>query len=162
MAVSTGFRFVRRAADPSNNQVRRLEMPSMSNLPKYAVIAVLVLGGAMAISKFFGRGDNPAFVNLTVPPLTQSAAAGKTLFDDNCASCHGTNAAGSENGPPLIHVIYEPGHHSDGSFFLAVSRGVRQHHWNFGNMPEQPNVSEQDTALIIEYVRALQVANEIR
>lgn len=134
----------------------------MSNLPKFAVIAVVVLGGSIAISKMLVGRDNPVLVNVSVPQLTQSAVAGKKLFDENCASCHGANAGGSGNGPPLIHVIYEPGHHSDASFFLAVGRGVRQHHWNFGNMPEQPEVSEQDTALIIEYVRALQVANGIR
>ncbi|WP_246660503.1 cytochrome c [Nitratireductor sp. XY-223] len=101
-------------------------------------------------------------VNITVPELSSAAAAGKSLFDENCAACHGNNAAGSPDGPPLVHIIYEPGHHSDASFYLAVSQGVRQHHWTFGNMPAQPHVSEKDVALIIEYVRELQAANGIR
>lgn len=58
-------------------------------------------------------------------------------------------------------MIYEPGHHADGAFFLAAARGVRQHHWSFGDMPAVPDVTPQEVAAIIAYVRALQRANGI-
>lgn len=81
---------------------------------------------------------------------------GERLFDKNCAKCHGTEGVGTDQGPPLVHKIYEPNHHADISFQLAVKRGVRSHHWGFGNMPRIKGVDEDDVAEIITYVRRLQ------
>ena len=75
--------------------------------------------------------------------------------------CHGENATGTEQGPPLVHKIYEPGHHADASFYRAVERGVRSHHWPFGNMPPIPGVSRKDVTRILAFVRELQRANGI-
>ena len=86
---------------------------------------------------------------------------GEALFNQRCAVCHGRNATGSVQGPPLVHRIYEPGHHSDMSFLLAVRRGVRAHHWRFGNMAPVPGLSEADVREIVRYVRALQRAKGI-
>nr|WP_244953856.1 cytochrome c [Stappia indica] len=103
-----------------------------------------------------------AMVEVTVPELSGLAAEGRTAFDALCASCHGENAAGRQGiAPPLVHVIYEPGHHADGAFLLAATRGVRQHHWTFGDMPPVPEASPQDVAAITAYVRELQRANGI-
>ena len=68
-------------------------------------------------------------LSVTRPALSDSARAGEDLFDANCSLCHGVNAAGTHQGPPLIHKVYTPGHHSDFSIRNAVRRGVRQHHW---------------------------------
>ncbi len=101
-------------------------------------------------------------VNVIVPTLTGQAAAGERVFERACVACHGSNAAGGPGGPPLVHRIYEPGHHADGAFVLAVRNGVRQHHWKFGSMPPVADVSPAETASIIAYVRTLQRANGIR
>jgi mono/diheme cytochrome c family protein len=100
-------------------------------------------------------------VNVRVPPLSKVAARGKMAFDANCASCHGVNASGTDKGPPLVHDFYNPGHHADGAFFLAAKLGVRQHHWRFGDMPPQPQVTQEQLATIVRYVRELQAANGI-
>lgn len=100
-------------------------------------------------------------VEVVVPELTGVAARGRLAFEEHCASCHGANAGGTQQGPPLVHPIYHPGHHADGAFFLAAKSGVRQHHWNFGNMPPQPQVADDQIAAIIRYVRELQAANGI-
>jgi cytochrome c551/c552 len=84
------------------------------------------------------------------------AAKGKILFENNCMKCHGPEAQGSEQGPTFLHSVYHPNHHSDASFLLAVRRGVRQHHWKFGDMLPVPNISEDDVKNILQYVRALQ------
>lgn len=104
-----------------------------------------------------------AMVDVTVPPdLSEMAQIGKTAFDATCATCHGENAAGSAGyGPPLVHKIYEPSHHGDMSFFLAVDQGVRAHHWKFGNMPAQEGLTKGDVTAIVAYVRELQRANGI-
>lgn len=108
-------------------------------------------------------GDAGApLVEVVVPELSGAAQAGREVFEVSCAACHGTNAAGQDGvAPPLIHIIYEPNHHSDQSFYQAVRYGVRAHHWRFGNMPAIEGVSQSQVGDIIAYVRELQRANGI-
>lgn len=87
---------------------------------------------------------------------------GKKIFEEKCAVCHGKDAIGTKTGPPLVHKIYEPSHHDNGSFYRAVQNGVQQHHWKFGNMAPLPGVPQEDVSQIISYVRGLQAANGIR
>lgn len=131
-----------------------------TNLPSFLVLAVLAGGVAVFMSGGPSGSSGPQ-VNVTLPQLSTAAVQGRGLFEDNCAACHGANASGSENGPPLIHKIYEPNHHGDQSFYMAVQRGVRSHHWNFGNMQPVPDVGRQEVSRIIRYVRELQRANGI-
>ena len=86
---------------------------------------------------------------------------GKELFNRTCSVCHGAGAVGTQAGPPLVDAIYRPGHHPDISFRNAVKNGVISHHWNFGHMPAQPGVSDEDIEKIICYVRELQIAGGI-
>ena len=44
---------------------------------------------------------------------------------------------------------------------LAARRGVRAHHWGFGDMPPVEGVTDADIAAIIAYVRTLQKANGV-
>lgn len=90
-----------------------------------------------------------------------AVSAGRVAYDQNCAGCHGGQGAGTHKGPPLVHPIYNPGHHSDASFARAVSQGVRQHHWKFGDMPAQPQVTQQQFDAIVRHVRDLQERNGI-
>nr|WP_321982725.1 cytochrome c [uncultured Cohaesibacter sp.] len=136
------------------------------NWTKYAVMAALIAGGAVIVTKFFdGAGRSPSTtsrsVNVTVPDLSPVAANGQELFNDNCAACHGENGKGTEMGPPLIHPIYKPSHHADISFEFAVANGVRQHHWPYGNMPAQPHITRADLQQIVRFVRETQQANRI-
>jgi mono/diheme cytochrome c family protein len=89
-------------------------------------------------------------------PVPAELAEGERLFDRNCARCHGARAAGTENGPPLVHIVYEPSHHADVAFQRAVAFGVAAHHWRFGNMPSVPGLDERAVAQITAYVRWLQ------
>ena len=109
-----------------------------------------------------GHGAGMALSEVKVPDLSAAAREGEAIFNANCAACHGRNAAGVDGaGPPLVHIIYEPSHHADLAFQLAVRQGVRQHHWRFGNMPPVEGVSEADVTKIVTYVRELQRANGI-
>ena len=100
-------------------------------------------------------------VVVVVPNLSENARAGEQVFNANCVLCHGPNASGTGLGPPLVHKIYEPGHHQDFTIQSAVRNGVPAHHWPFGNMPPVPAVSEEDIPNIICYIRELQRANGI-
>ena len=131
---------------------------------------LVILLGAMAVGGYqfwnFQEATETTgepLVAVSIPAITGAAAAGESAFNENCAACHGRNAAGKDGlGPPLVHKIYEPSHHGDMAFVLAAKQGVRQHHWSFGNMPPQPHVSDQEIQSIIAYIRTLQRANGIR
>lgn len=118
-----------------------------------AVVAGLLLWTA--------RQDVAVLPPVVVPDLSPLAREGQAAYDRHCAECHGPNAAGSGEGPPLVHPVYRPAHHADVAFTLAVRRGVLAHHWRFGDMPAQPEVREDEIAAITRYVRELQVANGI-
>jgi len=129
------------------------------------ILAVAVIAAATAVW-LWPPAEPPAVttgptIDVKVPELSPLAARGKTEFDANCAACHGPNAAGTDKGPPLVHNIYNPGHHADGAFLLAARRGVRAHHWRYGDMPPQPQVTDEQIVAIVRYVRELQQANGI-
>ncbi len=124
-----------------------------------ACLAMTGIGGWWMLA---GDGDDIAQVNgVRIPTLTEKAREGASLFAQNCAGCHGDHASGGEGGPPLIHIIYEPSHHPDRTFYSAVKNGVRQHHWRFGNMPPINGVDEDAVAIIVAYLREVQRANGI-
>ena len=107
--------------------------------------------------------EGGAIVKVRLPSeLSPQAQIGERAFNAKCAACHGTNAAGREGkGPPFVHKIYEPNHHSDMAFVVAAKNGVRSHHWRFGNMPPVKGVTDADVKAITAYVRALQKENGI-
>jgi len=90
------------------------------------------------------------------PATPAEFSKGEALFKADCAACHGQDAMGTDHGPPLVHPIYQPDHHSDASFYLAIRNGARSHHWMYGNMPPVPGVSDNDAMQIVTYIRWLQ------
>ncbi len=112
------------------------------------VLAVVATGGSS------GSGSSVTSEGDTV--------AGQAVFEGTCATCHGVDGTGTEEGPPLVHQYYRPGHHADGAFTLAIRNGVQPHHWDFGPMPPQPSLSDQDIADVTAYVRQIQQAAGIR
>lgn len=105
--------------------------------------------------------DDPQATSVAVPDLSETARLGAELFTAKCSECHGANAGGTSEGPPLVHIYYEPDHHADFSFHVAVRRGTRQHHWEFGDMDPVPGLSDEDINHVVCYVRELQFANGI-
>ncbi|MQA91712.1 MAG: c-type cytochrome [Gemmatimonas sp.] len=127
-----------------------------ASLPKTLLIPALV-------ALLFGCSDTPPapseseFTNAVMQAeVPVELATGVSLFADNCSACHGERGLGTEQGPPLVHIIYEPSHHADVAFLMAVRRGVRAHHWQFGDMPPIPSLDNEDVAEIVAYIRFLQ------
>lgn len=114
-----------------------------------AVLVLVVLGAAC------GGGRSGEDVQ-TLPPPPVALESGEALFGEHCQQCHGEAARGSDQGPPLVHKIYEPSHHADFAFLRAVQFGVAAHHWRFGNMAPVSGVTRQQVTEIVEYVRWLQ------
>lgn len=136
-------------------------MKLSDRLPFYFIVAFFVLGGGVVAWQKFGSSGSRSADELVLPQLSDQAAAGKVAYETYCAKCHGVNAVGSDKGPPLLHDYYNPGHHGDIAFVAAARRGVPRHHWNFGDMPPVPGVSDAELVSIIRYVRELQAANGI-
>lgn len=127
------------------------------------MLVVLGTGAVTLLTNAF-RSHRQSFTltALVVPDLGALERTGQDPFNRRCQTCHGENGSGSRTGPPLVHKIYEPSHHSDGAFARAVRQGVTAHHWHFGHMPSLSAVTDAEIATIIAYVGALQRANGIR
>jgi mono/diheme cytochrome c family protein len=94
----------------------------------------------------------PAARHITAADL----ALGAEVYERDCAVCHGPQGTGTAQGPPLVHRVYEPRHHSDFAFLLAIRHGVRAHHWRFGDMPPVEGISDEEAQRVIAYIRHLQ------
>ncbi len=125
-----------------------------------AVSGFLLLGAGLMVYRWLAP-DAAQSEDIAVPEFSAIAIRGQAAYEANCASCHGQNGAGTDKGPTLIHDIYNPGHHPDEAFVRATRFGVRQHHWQFGNMPPRPEVTDNQIIDIIRYIRELQQANGI-
>ena len=117
------------------------------------VVAVVVAGGSDSET-----GSDPS----GAATAQGDPVPGEVVFEGTCAACHGTEGTGTDVGPPLVHQYYRPGHHSDASVALAVLNGVQPHHWNFGTMPPQTDLSDQDILDVTAYIRQIQEAAGIR
>lgn len=141
-------------------------MSRQSNLTRGLVIAVIGAATWLFYPSSDGgkaSSDGDSMVVVDVPPLSEVEKLGEAEFNNFCADCHGENAAGLNSaGPPLVHKIYEPSHHGDGSFYQAVRRGVRAHHWSFGDMLPVEGIEDEQIERIIVYIRALQRNNGIK
>ena len=118
---------------------------------------------AMTGTQMAGVAEGGAIVDPVVPAsLGAEAKMGQRAYQAKCASCHGEHAAGIKGtAPPLVHKIYEPSHHADFAFVMAVKNGVKAHHWPFGDMPPVEGLTQADALAIASYVRELQRVNGI-
>ncbi|PKM44741.1 MAG: cytochrome C [Gammaproteobacteria bacterium HGW-Gammaproteobacteria-1] len=112
------------------------------------VLVALALGLAPAAAP-----AQPWQIPKPSPGLTPNPAKGMAMYAQTCAACHGRDMRGTDQGPPFLHRVYEPSHHSDAAFQLAVRNGVRAHHWNFGDMAPLPELNPDDVAHIAAYIR---------
>ena len=78
------------------------------------------------------------------------------MYQARCASCHGADLRGTDDGPSQLSIVYEPGHHGDAAYRSAIRNGAVQHHWNFGNMPVIADITDEQIELVIAYIRSEQ------
>ena len=123
-----------------------------SSRPMWLLLLLSLLGAGILPRAF----AEPMRIPRPSPGLMPNPVAGKALYAQHCASCHGADLKGGDKGPPFLHRIYEPSHHADLAFQLAVRNGVRAHHWPFGDMEPVPGVTPDEVAHITAYIRAEQ------
>jgi len=142
-------------AEPSEDQ-------GPQNPSSKLIVTGLVVALAVTLYLVLREPSGPEKIDVALPEFSAKAAAGQKIFNRICALCHGENASGGPGGPSLIRPTYKPRRHADQAIYLAIKKGVRQHHWNFGNMPPRPEITIQQIPAIIAFIRETQRANGIR
>ena len=93
------------------------------------------------------------------PPTTAAGPAvpdGAAVYQQYCAECHGVDLRGTDKGPSQLSIIYEPNHHGDYAYRVAIREGTREHHWWFGDMPPVEGITDLEIEKVISYIRAEQ------
>jgi len=103
----------------------------------------------------------PATVTVKTPKVPFKFGVGMKKFRDMCSKCHGEWGEGSDQGPPLMHPFYKPSHHGDPAFYNAALKGVKAHHWKFGDMQPVEGATAKDVERILPFIRWLQKENGI-
>ena len=140
-----------REAEEPNPWSRRLIVGSGLAVVVF-LVAVVVLGTNASV-----RDPMTGATEFDIPVQDAALVAeGADLYQNSCSSCHGSDLRGTDLGPSQLSVVYQPGHHPDGSYALATLNGVRSHHWGFGDMPPVPGLSQDDLDRIVAFIRETQ------
>ena len=81
---------------------------------------------------------------------------GGEVYQQYCAECHGVDLRGTDKGPSQLSIVYEPNHHGDYAYRVAIREGTREHHWWFGDMPPVEGISDLEIEKVISFIRAEQ------
>jgi mono/diheme cytochrome c family protein len=87
---------------------------------------------------------------------TTTLGRGEAIYGGNCAQCHGADLAGTDSGPSLLEPIYGPDELSDAQFADAIRNGVDEERWEFGPMPANGAITDEQIEAILTFVRAEQ------
>lgn len=104
----------------------------------------------------------PAPATSTAAPSPTSTAAalavpdGAAVYQQYCAECHGVDLRGTDKGPSQLSIVYEPNHHGDFAYRVAIREGTREHHWWFGDMPPVEGITDLEIEKVISFIRAEQ------
>ena len=143
----------------ASQKVRHSQLTARFSLA--VVVSVLIGGTALLVTRVWYRPTITTSTTVIVPELSARGMAGVGLYSLHCSGCHGENAAGSPNGPPLVDKLYGPRIHNNDLFRHVIAYGVTAHHWKFGDMPAVKLLRSNHRDRIIDYVRELQRANGI-
>src|SRR5688572_515008 len=124
---------------------------------------LLWLTGVGAASVLAAPAQAPKLSGSAVPTGT-SLEAGRLVYDQHCAACHGVNGDG--NGPASVWLFPKPRNFNSGLFkiqstppgspptdedlFQTVTRGMPG-----SSMPSFTYLSEQDRKEVVQYVKQL-------
>src|SRR5215472_10765753 len=93
-----------------------------------------------------GRGTTREFLGLGPAPDEAAAKKGEPLYKQNCATCHGENARGSQ-APSLVRSVLVL-HDEKGADIGAVVKSGRPQ----AGMPAFPSLSQDDLYNISQYI----------
>jgi len=131
-----------------------IPMPQLRARLLPAIIPVLSIGAAVSMVFALGSslpgptGPSVASNSQTERGSADAVAAGRSLFVQSCAHCHGDDARGSgeDSDGPDLHGLRI----SNARIATVVHHGIQ------GEMPSfSKKLSPADTAVLIEYLRSL-------
>ncbi len=119
-------------------------------------VVSLVLFGAAAVACSHSMSTSPS---PSPSPQTQIEQSGRTLYEINCAVCHGNSGAG--DGPagqdmtPKASKLSDPAAAAkrDSELFDAIKRGVRRD--GRQTMPPARGLSDEQISRIVSHVRTM-------
>ena len=85
--------------------------------------------------------------------------AWQAIYGANCAQCHGGDLAGTDRGPSLFEPISGPAQLTDDEFADVVRNGVDEERWEFGPMPGNGAITDEQIDAILTYVRERQAGD---
>jgi len=116
-------------------------------------ILLAMISGLAALGMAFAAGgiirpkravESPATTGLVIPPAGTEAYRGYTLFLNNCAHCHGSDARGDEG--PNLHGLPR----SDARISSVIKNGIK------GEMPKfGAKLTDTDVQALIAFVRSI-------
>lgn len=92
------------------------------------------------------HGAPPSVKNLVPPSITDNAENGKSLYEHQCASCHGAAGQGSGNIPSLTTASIKSA--SSGELFWFISKGDPSN-----GMPSWEQIPETQRWQIVSYLK---------
>ncbi len=116
-------------------------------------LGTVIVAISLSVAISACAGDDTATAPLEPIP---AEADGAVIYQARCASCHGEDLRGTDEGPSQLSIVYEPNHHGDDAYRAAIRNGVPQHHWGFGNMPAVEEITDDQIELVIGYIRSQQ------
>lgn len=83
----------------------------------------------------------------------------EAIYAGNCAQCHGADLAGTDRGPSLLDPAYGPAQLTDAELADSIRNGVEQRLWEFGPMPGNGAITDDQIEAILAFVRARQAGD---
>ena len=123
------------------------------NVAAWLRLVALIASGTGLVIAVAGCGSGD---DTSSPVENSSTDRGAEVYTEACASCHGADLRGTDKGPSMLSIVYEPNHHTDDSFRNAIANGAPQHHWPFGDMEPVEGLSNEDVEAVIAFVRGEQ------
>lgn len=120
-----------------------------------AVSAALAVPTLMATPHLASTPDADGARRYEARKFSQLAVAGMQLYIAHCEECHGRNAAGTDIGPSLHHKVYQRANLGQRGFHEAISNGVAEQRWSYGDMPKT-NLTFNEIEQVSRYVRDVQ------
>jgi len=124
-------------------------------------IAVFVLACAGAIGVVAQGKPDAAKVKNPVAATPESVAAGKTTYQRNCASCHGSSGQGGPGNdlipaaPSLVGDKWDHGS-TDGEIFDNIKNGVPP---DFNMVPWKDKLPDEEIWNVVNYLRSIAKKN---
>jgi mono/diheme cytochrome c family protein len=131
--------------------------PGWSSAARIGAVLTGLAGAVLLLAAVLGpSAPGPAALVNPVPPTVTSVDAGQTLYEANCARCHGVDArgggvdAGTTQVPPSNLRSGHLNAHSDADIYTWISDGLT------GGMPAwSSKLSETDRWNLVNYLRSV-------